>query len=234
MSYIGISQKVETLKKVHKRKCSDTMLHLFVKIKNVILNNITILGLTSAAAAASCHKRVSSAATSISNKNQEPPLPSKKRPRGPTLQMPCNNISKISLQDDTEALYDCLPKPRPCLTEEQIRFNEIYDVPRRLAVLPRNNPSSSDCFEDPRSISAFGLHQGHHHNRRKQQPLDCLSVRSMQCRTSHGNSSLSSQNETKILSRHRNFTEGLDGEDVVEERPIRPALPPKSRNGTTR
>ena len=211
----------------------------------------TILGLTSAAAAASCHSRVvSCATTSVPNKSQEPPLPSKKRQRCPTiLQMPCNNIStKISnhLQDDTttttEALYDCLPKPRPCLTEEQIRFNEIYDVPRRLAVPPRDNPNpsiniNSDCFEDdPRSISAFGLHRGHNHrnHQRKQQPLDCISLRSMQCRTSHGNnsSSSSSQNETKILSRHRKFTEGLDGEDV-EERPIRPALPPKSRNGTS-
>ena len=147
-----------------------------------------------------------------------------------------NNISKISLQDDTEALYDCLPKPRSCLTEEQIRFNEIYDIPRRLAVPPWDNSSIiiNDCFEDPRSISAFGLHRGHH-RRKQQQPSDCISLRSMQCRKSHGNSSStsSSQNETKILSRHRNYTEGLDGEDI-EERPIRPALPPKSRNGTTR
>ena len=32
----------------------------------------------------------------------------------------------------SEAIYDTVPKPRSCLTKEQLEHNHIYDVPRRL------------------------------------------------------------------------------------------------------
>ena len=46
-----------------------------------------------------------------------------------------------------EAIYDCLPKPRSCLTEQQIQYNAIYDVPRNLLV-PKS--SSKDATKNAR------------------------------------------------------------------------------------
>ena len=43
-----------------------------------------------------------------------------------------SNASSYQSLAASEAIYDCLPKPRSCLTDDQIKFNEIYDVPRKL------------------------------------------------------------------------------------------------------
>lgn len=138
----------------------------------------------------------------------------------------------------TEAIYDSLPKPRPCLTEQQIRFNEIYDIPRRLMVpnrpsLAMANHNSFGKEEDPRSMSALGgstFYQRAH----QRKPSDCISVCSMQCRPSHTATSSNNDNN-KMLIRHRNFGEGLDAQEGEERRPVKPpAIPPKSRNGSSR
>lgn len=114
-----------------------------------------------------------------------------------------------------EALYDCLPRPRPCLTEQQMQYNAIYDVPRNLVV----PSSSSSRFDDiqARSVSAFGPHISSN-TRSRRQPLDCQSV------CSYGNNGF--LDHDRKLNRHRNFEQGLNH----KQDNFKPALPPKSQN----
>ena len=197
-----------------------------------------------------------SAKSSSENTNRPPemklplPLP-KKRSQGHSLENvkrppkpDYDHMNSFKHSDDastgpllTEAIYDSLPKPRPCLTEEQIRFNEIYDIPRRLMVpnrpsLANTNHNPFGTEEDPRSMSALGgstFYQRAH----QRKPSDCISVCSMQVRPSY--TATSSNNYNKMLIRHRNFGEGLDAQEGEERPPGKPpAIPPKSRNGGSR
>lgn len=127
-------------------------------------------------------------------RSHKPPLPSKKRPHGEEALQVANN----------EAIYDCLPAPRSCLTDRQIQYNVIYDEPRKLVV-----PGFSS--EAIRSVSAFGPWNGQQNAK-----SDCQSVCSLRSRVT--------ENGGRKLNRHRNFEQGLD----------RPALPPKSSNGLHR
>jgi hypothetical protein len=163
----------------------------------------------------------------------EPLLPTKKRPVAATCRVPTVN-SQVnggspghSLQQET--VYDCLPRPRPCLTDDQIRFNEIYDVPRKLLTPQQcvqrrqdqndkfycgDGSASSTTWLDPRSVSAFGVHnrtQSARNNHRK----------SSHCQSVSGTRSVKHNGG---LSRHRNIV------DLNKERDhAKPALPPKSR-----
>ena len=67
---------------------------------------------------------------------KKPSLPCKKRTRAIRI---CAAAAALQVQPppqenaeeeerQREAIYDCLPKPRTLLSEEQILFNEIYDV----------------------------------------------------------------------------------------------------------
>ena len=169
--------------------------------------------------------------------NNVPSLPDKKRPRPKpdTTQVPKsmtqspseNGMSAAGADTDAtpadeiyplecEAIYDCLPKPRSCLTHEQIQYNEIYDVPRSL-IVPKPHASieaiaASNIAE--RSASAAAFAQQHHGSRRN---LDCMSVCSLR----------NAQQPSQRLNRHRNFDQGLDHH--VEQH-HRPALPPKNNS----
>ena len=96
----------------------------------------------------------------------KPSLPSKKRPRARLAAPQVQSAAALEEQQCYEAIYDCLPTPRSCLNEEQIRFNEIYDVPRNL-LIPQAKVTP-DSF--PRSMSAFGTAQV------TPRQSDCISV----------------------------------------------------------
>ena len=159
--------------------------------------------------------------TRISN---APLLPDKKRPRSKdTAQVPKSTTMQGSPEYvntsvlESEAIYDCLPKPRSCLTHEQIQYNEIYDVPRSLIVPKRARPiqprlphPSIEAAE--RSMSAAAAFAQQHGSRRN---LDCVSVCSLR----------NAQQPGQRLNRHRNFDQGLNQHD---QHRFKPALPPKN------
>ena len=117
------------------------MIAILIKSTLIQMYCTMSLGLTSVAS--SCHKIPSRRNSRTSHyQTTEPPLPAKKRSRGGLISQQQMHMKIIStcpsrpVKDcnsfPTEAIYDCLPKPRPCLSDRQIRFNEIYDEPRRL------------------------------------------------------------------------------------------------------
>ena len=98
--------------------------------------------------------------------DMRPSLPSKKRPRARIAAPQVQTAAASEEQQCYEAIYDVIPTPRSCLTEEQIRFSEIYDVPRNL-LIPQAKVAP-DSF--PRSMSAFGTAQV------TPRQSDCISV----------------------------------------------------------
>lgn len=149
----------------------------------------------------------------MKHKNGPPRLPEKQRSRSREAILESTGPQQHHV---SEALYDCLPTPRPCLTQQQMQYNAIYDVPRNLVV-----PQRFDEFQ-ARSVSAFGPHVSSH-TRSRRQPLDCQSVCSF--KGSNGSSGLLDHEQRK-LNRHRNFDEGLNH----NQENFKPALPPKSQN----
>ena len=114
-----------------------------------------------------------------------------------------------------EAIYDCLPKPRSMLSDKQLQYNQIYDVPRNLLIPKELSKMDAD---EARSVSAFSSRRPRQDKRpnNHRQPLDCVSVCSF----------TTAMVENK-LNRHGNFEDGLDRQNLDK-----PALPPKGRRKT--
>lgn len=157
-----------------------------------------------------------------------PQLPDKKRPRSKdTAEVPKSTSSQrppelatatASHALESEALYDCLPKPRSCLTHEQIQYNEIYDVPRSLLIPKSDKPilsshALSEFGRGPseRSLSVAAAFAQQHSTRRN---LECMSVCSLR--------NAQQPSPSQRLNRHRNFDQGL------HQGHNKPALPPKN------
>ena len=162
---------------------------------------------------------------------KKPSLPCKKRTRAIRI---CAAAAALQVQPppqenaeeeerQREAIYDCLPKPRTLLSEEQIRFNEIYDVPRNLLISPKPPCSSQDYF--PRSVSAFSRAQTTTNPSHLRQS-ECVSVCSAGQDAPRGRGGRPLMQELNGLNRHRNYVD-----DLHKDPSAKPALPPKSRKG---
>ena len=156
-----------------------------------------------------------------------PALPVKKRPLNSRpnkdgLQVLNHHKPPAVKSPPNEAIYDCLPKPRSMLTDQQIQYNQIYDIPRNL-LIPKETSKvslleSALAGYESRSISAFSSHPNKL-NRRQPHPRqssECVSVCSFNA---------ASMDNGHKLNRHGNFEDGLDQERDLDK----PALPPKGR-----
>ena len=128
----------------------------------------------------------------------------------------CEPIRGDSQASFCEGIYDSVPKPRSCLSQKQLEYNQIYDVPRRL--IGTRNQGQKAQFNSVMSLQTAA-------NKTEFKPLFDRAVSAQGNQAGNGKVT----NGNGKIKRAKDVSNLFSSQDIELERPI---LPPRRKRKT--